>query len=280
MASSVKALLLHHARGFYHPRRPYGWRPEYPPLPLVGLLQLTVVALLCGARSLSAVVQWGRERLADDPTTLVALGLPPGRSPCLATLHRVYKALDVQAFKAALGGWLASTGVAPDDALAVDGKTLRGTQQGLQVPGVHLVAAYAHAAGAVLGQLRSPGKGHELPTAQALLEQVPVAGRLVTGDALFTQRELCTQLVEQGGDYLLPADANQPALQADVAAAFSPVGADRPGRVRAAAAAPLVPGRANRAGRAVERGDRAGAESGARAAGGADAVGPGGSAAQ
>jgi hypothetical protein len=93
---------------------------------LVGLLQLTVAALVCGARSLYAIAQWGQERLEDDPALLVALGLPPGRRPCVATLHRVFRALDVAAFEAAVGAWLAPTGVAPDDPLALDGKTLRG----------------------------------------------------------------------------------------------------------------------------------------------------------
>src|SRR5713101_5867863 len=81
------------------PRRPYGWRPEYPPLPLVALLQLSVAALVCGARSLYAVAQWGRERREDDPALLRGLGFPAGRSPCGATLHRVFKGLDVAAFE-------------------------------------------------------------------------------------------------------------------------------------------------------------------------------------
>jgi hypothetical protein len=209
------------------PRRPYGWRPEYPPLPLVGLLQLTVAAVLCGARSLSAIAQWGRERLEEDPQSLVALGLPPGRCPCVATLHRVFKALDVDAFEAVLGAWLRTTGVSPRDPLALDGKTLRGTQSDV-VPGVHLVAAYAHQAGAILSQLRSTGKGQELAAAKAVLAQVPLAGRLVTADALLTQRDVCTQIVAGGGDYLLPVDENQPTLQDDIAAVFSPLAADSP----------------------------------------------------
>ena len=98
-------------------RRPYGCRLAYPPLPLVSLLQLTVAAILCGTRSLQAIAQWGRERVEDDPEFLVALELPPGRSPCTATLHRAYKALDVMAYERALGGWLARTGVAPDPSL-------------------------------------------------------------------------------------------------------------------------------------------------------------------
>ena len=143
------------------PRRPYGWRPDRAPLPLVGVLQVAVAAMLCGARGLYATAQWGRERIEDDPTSLVPLGLPPGRSPSVATLHRVFKALDVAAFERALGTWVAATGVAADDAAALDGKTLRGIH-GEKVPGVHLVAAFVHGRGDVLGQ---KGAVHTTPSA-------------------------------------------------------------------------------------------------------------------
>jgi hypothetical protein len=223
------------------PRRPYGWRPGHEPIPLVGLLQQTVVALLCGARSQSAVAQWGRERLEDDPELLGALGLPPGRSPCVATLHRLYKELDVAAFEAALGEWLGRMGSEPAPpvgervpaGIAIDGKVLRGSQPKREdepesVPGTYLVAAYAHASGVVLGQVRAAGKGHELAAAKTLLEQVPIEGRVVTADALLTQRDVSEQIVADRGDYLFPIDGNQPALLADVEAALSPLDAGRP----------------------------------------------------
>jgi hypothetical protein len=208
------------------PRRPYGWRPDREPLPLVGLLQLTVAALLCGCRSLYAIAQWGRERIEDDPAFLVALGLPPGRSPSVATLHRVLKALDVPAFERALGAWLARTGVEPTDALALDGKTLRGIH-GDAVPAMHLVAAYAHRAGAILAQVQTAGKGHELAAATALVDEMPLAGRVVTGDALLTQRRLSRRVVARGGAYLLPVDENQPKLRAGIERAFSPMADQR-----------------------------------------------------
>lgn len=208
------------------PRQPYGWRPQYPPIPLVALLQLAVVATLCGARSLYAIAQWGRERLEDDPALLISLGFPPGRSPCVATLHRVFKALDVAAFEGAVGEWLAQTGVAATDPLALDGKSLRGLH-GDGVPGVHLVAAYAHDAQAVVAQVRTEGKGQELAGAKALLDQVPLDGRMVTADALLTQREVSERIVGRGGDYLFPVKDNQPSLRADLVEAFSPVGGHR-----------------------------------------------------
>jgi hypothetical protein len=237
------------------PRRPNGWRPDRPPLPLVGILQLAVAAMLCGCRSLYAVAQWGRERLADDPDALVVLGLPPGRSPSHPTLHRLFAALDVTAFERALGRWLAASGIDAADAIALDGKTLRGIH-GDAVPGVHLVAAYAHRAGAVLAQAPSPGKGQELAAVKTVLGEVDVTGRVVTGDALLTQRDLCLRIVAGGGHYLLPVDENQPALLAAVEAAVSPLATDRPGRVGAAGDRAVVGRRTGPARRGHDGGDR------------------------
>jgi hypothetical protein len=198
---------------------------------LVPLLQFAVAAMLCGARSLYAMAKWGRERLADQPELLVALGLRPGRSPCVATLHRVYKGLDVAVFERAVGGWLAQTGLAPQAVLAVDGKTLRGIH-GEQLPGGHLVAVYAVQREAVLAQVLAPGKGQELAATKAALARAPRwrpqgdRGAVVLGDSLQTQREVCTQrpggIRAAGGDYVFPVKENQPALRADLRRAFSP----------------------------------------------------------
>jgi hypothetical protein len=259
------------------PRRPYGWRPDYAPVPLVALLQATVAAVLCGARSLYAVAQWIRERAEDEPELLEALGFPPGRSTCVATLHRVYRALDVDAFEGAVGDWLRRTGVAPDDPVALDGKTLRGVHghlaEGEYVPGLHLVAAYAHGAQVVLAQLRTAGKGQELGAVQQVLTHVPLADRLVTGDALLAQREVCQQVTAAGGDYLFPVKDNQPQLRADLDAAFSPLATVRPRRPGPAAPASVAPDRVASARWSLVGGHRAGAEGAARARRGPHGVG-------
>jgi hypothetical protein len=166
--------------------------------PLDGMLALAVCALLCGCRSLYAISQWGRE---CDPAIRVALGLRPERGPSVATLHRAFRRLDQAAFERVLGQWFAAQGLAPGEALAIDGKTLRGIH-GEQIPGVHLVAAYAHQTRLVLAQAETVGKGHELAGVAAVLAALPgrlLAGRVVTGDALLAQRALCRQLVRKGG---------------------------------------------------------------------------------
>ena len=84
------------------------------------------------------------------------------------------------------------------EAVAVDGKTLRGIH-GEQLPGVHLVAAYAHQIGTVVGQQAVGDKENELGALPALLDRLDVGGRVVTGDAQFTQRQVCEDIVKRGG---------------------------------------------------------------------------------
>ena len=153
--------------------------------------------------------------------TAQLLGFSQEKTPCVATLHRVFKGLDVAAFEAEVGNWLANSGVEADDPLSLDGKTLRGVH-GQEIPGVHLVSAYASRAGAVLAQVAAPGKGEELAAVKEVLGQVPLKGRVVVADALLTQRKVCEQIVAGGGEYLLPVKENQPTLRRDLEVAFSP----------------------------------------------------------
>jgi predicted transposase YbfD/YdcC len=72
----------------------------------------------------------------------------------------------------------------------------------------------------VIGELRvSPGS-NEITAALALLKSLPLDGAVVTGDAEFCQRAICSAVRDQGGDYLFAVKANQPGLMADIAVAF------------------------------------------------------------
>lgn len=171
------------------------------------VLALAVCAMACGARSLYAMEQWGREHCA---LVCEALQLKREKTPCVATFHRVFKQLDVQAFEAVLGEWLRARGLRPGEGVAVDGKTLRGIH-GEEIAGVHLVAAFAHETGIVLDQQATEGKGQELATVRALLERLEVRGQVVTGDALLAQRDLSEEIVKKGAllvpGQIEPADA-------------------------------------------------------------------------
>ena len=129
--------------GVPDPRKPRGRRH-----PLPALLALSTAAMLSGARSLYAIAQWGRLQPA---AVVEALGFTRARTPCVATLHLAFKALDAGAFEAALAGW--AQGQLGDgwEAVALDGKALRGIH-GEELPGVRLVAAYCDRVGLVLAQ--------------------------------------------------------------------------------------------------------------------------------
>jgi hypothetical protein len=137
--------------------------------PLDGMLALAVCALRCGGRSLHASSQWGRE---CDAEIREALGLRAERGPRVATLHRTLRRRDHAAFEQVLGPWCAAHGRQPDEALAIEGTTLRGLH-GDQLAGVQAVLA------ALRGRL--------------------LAGRVVTGEACLAQRAVCRQLVRTGG---------------------------------------------------------------------------------
>lgn len=165
---------------------------------LGGVLALAVCALLCGARSQYAVSQWGQD---GGPEIRAALGLKRERGPSGATVHRVFRHLDHAAFEQVLGQWFAAQGLQADEAIAIDGKTLRGIH-GEEVPGIHLVAAFAHQTRTVLAQVATRGKGHERAGVEAVLVALPariLSGHVVTGDALLAQRALCRQILEKGG---------------------------------------------------------------------------------
>jgi len=194
--------------------------------PLPALLTMTVAAILCGCKTLTAVAQWGR----DYNHLLGLLGFTKRaggryRSPCVGELSTVYAALDAGAFEVALRGWLQAGEHGPR--VAIDGKRLRGSRDGA-VPGVHLVSAYDGDAKAVLAQV-PVGDTNEAKAALTLLGLIPLEGIVVTGDAAFTQRDFCEAVVAGGGDYFLPVKDNQPELKEAIAAgfarAFSPQGA-------------------------------------------------------
>jgi hypothetical protein len=182
------------------------------------MLSLLVLAMLRGCKGPVAIAQFGRDhgqRLAW------ALGFTRGKSPCAANFCKLLRRLDPIAFEAALSRWICSQ-LATDQCpvIALDGKTLRGSKDG-QIPGQHLVAAYAVHCRAVLAQIRVDAKTNEHKAALALLGILPVKGRIITGDAMFCQRDLAKEVVDQGGDYLFTVKDNQPGLQTDIQAGFA-----------------------------------------------------------
>jgi predicted transposase YbfD/YdcC len=188
--------------------------------PLPAILALAAAAMLCGSRSYSAIAEWGRNY---GRSFAAALGFTNGVTPCAATLHAVFRHLDKQHFEERLGGWaeavLSASPTAELEAAAIDGKSLRGSQrQG--AAGAHLLSALSHRLGLTLLQRSVPEKTNEISAANSLLSGLTLKGRVITMDALLTQRKLAEAICTRGGDYVMMAKANQPELRKWIEALF------------------------------------------------------------
>ncbi len=207
------ASLMELLEGIQDPR---GARGKRHPLP--ALLALAVVALLAGMSGYEGIVQYGKERGGEF---LYLLGFTRRRGLCKATYSRIFRRIDIQDFEFRVAQWIQGR-LGSDDAslIAIDGKTVRGSRDG-DIPGNHLVAAFAPDVRAVVGQLRVDAKTNEHKAALELLGILSVKHKVVTGDAMFTHRDVCEKIIEGGGDYVLPVKENQPTLRANIAAVFA-----------------------------------------------------------
>jgi predicted transposase YbfD/YdcC len=183
--------------------------------PLSAVLSLAVVALLAGKQSLEAIAQFGRDHGA---ALAFALGFRRKKTPTKSTFCELFQVLDLDAFEAVLRTWMQSV-ERDGDAVALDGKTLKGSRNG-EIPGIHLLAAFVPHSSAVLGQLRVDSKTNEHKAALRLLKVLPVQGKVVTGDAMFTHRDFAQAVRDGGGDYLLVVKDNQPELKGQIQAAL------------------------------------------------------------
>lgn len=116
--------------------------------------------------------------------------------------------------------------------MAVDGKTLRGSKkQG--APGTHLLSVLSHRLGLTLTQQAVDVKTNEIKAIETVLEHIVLNGRVLTMDALLTQRQVAQTIVDKGGDYVMIVKENQPQLKADIELVFTlPPTGDRQESVR------------------------------------------------
>lgn len=202
------------------PRRRRGVRH-----PLPSLLAIAACAVLSGARSICAMTEWAMHL---SPEQLRRFGSRRASAPSERTFRRLLGAVDAAAFDRVIGQWVEEHCERVGRALALDGKTLRGSADDTGKP-LHLLAALLHHEAVVTAQMAVPDKTNEIPCTRELLAPLELSGAVITADALHTQREPARYLVEEkAADYLFTVKENQSPLYWDLARlpqrAFSPGG--------------------------------------------------------
>jgi predicted transposase YbfD/YdcC len=187
------------------PRQPSGKR-----YPLEAMLTLACVAVLCGYRNIKAIAEWGPNY---GEGYLEQLGFNEHGYPAQATWYRVLGAVDVEMVVRRVREWAEAVVATLTEAelvgLSVDGKTLR-TSVKMGAKDGHLLSAVVHELGVTVGQIAVDDHTNEVGVAGDLLVELALHQRVVTADALLTQKDTVETIVEQGGEYLLPVKANQP----------------------------------------------------------------------
>lgn len=208
------ASLLDVLRRLPDPRKKRGIRHSK-----TSVLALGIAAVLAGMRSFNAIAQWARECTEKELERFGCRYNPKSgkrEAPSEPTIRRILQAIDVEQVDRQIGSWLAGLCTSENEAVAFDGKTIRGARRpdGTQV---HLLSAVLHSSGVTIAQVEVDSKSNEIPAASLLLEPLDLAGRCVTADALHTQKELATFLVDKKrADYCFTVKGNQPTLKRDI----------------------------------------------------------------
>jgi hypothetical protein len=186
--------------------------------PLPSLLGLLVVGFLAGNKSLAAIAHFGRLR---GHKLGHALGFKDGKMPCANTFTNAICDLDADHLDRIIGAYLLDRSDAGWQHIALDGKVVKGSRDG-ELPGVHLLAAYVPQASAVIAQMRVEATTNEHKASLRLLGIVPpLAGKVVTADAMFTHVDVCENVLEKQGEYILYAKDNQRRLKEDIELVFT-----------------------------------------------------------
>jgi len=216
------------------PRRGQGKRYE-----LALVLCLLVLAKLAGQKTLSGATEWIRHR---GVVLAKQFGVSRTTMPCQMTYCKILARLDAKRLDEILSAffirWEAQSrcgsepsrlqtpqGAAEHTQVAIDGKTLRATCG--QPHRVHQLSCYDVSTGIVLWHCNVGEKENEISALKALLTPAVVTGRILTLDAMHTQREFCAQVQQLAGDYVLIAKDNQPTLTEDIADLFTDPVPDR-----------------------------------------------------
>ena len=161
--------------------------------PLAPILLFTVLAMLAGARSyrqVHAFIQIHLDRLNSG------FGLSLRRAPAYSSVRFILRGLDAaaieRAFRAHAAGLAdaAAEGAGAVAAVAIDGKTLRGSFDAFHDrKAAHLLSAFAADGQIILAHLAVAEKSNEIPAAQEMIATLGLTGRLFTLDAMHCQKK-------------------------------------------------------------------------------------------
>lgn len=182
--------------------------------PLNEILLCSLCAIICKSSDWEEVNQWGKYHLKWLRKFLpFESGIPKA-----GTFARVFNSLDSKKFKVCFEEWIGGLSLdLSGKQIAIDGKTARGSKRFADGSGAaHIVSAFVHEYGLVIGQEKVADKTNEIKAIPELLNNLAIEGSIISIDAIGTQKEIALQIVNKKGDYVLALKENQKSLYDDV----------------------------------------------------------------
>lgn len=190
--------------------------------PLHEVLIIMLLAVICGATSYAKVEMFGRSKKEWLSTFLrLEYGIPDA-----CTFRNVIKEIDTEKLHILFCDWMKSVVTTLTGAVAIDGKQARRTKDAKKRP-LHVVSAFSHEYGFVMGQPACEEKSNEITAIPKLLEMLEIGGCIVTIDAVGTQKEIAEKIIEKDADYILSLKENQKTLYNDVKLYLDDIAKDR-----------------------------------------------------
>lgn len=190
---------------------------------LTDIITIAILGVICGANGWTEIEAFGKAKLEWLRTFLK---LPNG-IPSHDTFGRVFSILDPIEFSKCFTAWIKGIAVPQDkDIIAIDGKTIRSSfDKASGQKAIHMVSAWAHGRGIVLGQQKTEEKSNEITAIPKLLDSIEIEGATITIDAMGTQKAIAAKIVNNGANYVLALKGNQGNLHNDIKLSFE--GADK-----------------------------------------------------
>lgn len=179
------------------------------------ILSLIFVGLMCNINSIAGISRFGK-RLTKKQ--LSKLGFPRGRSPCQSTILETLNRVDISDFIENF--YKENSSTTETTVINIDGKSLRGSKCMTQ-KALHILGAFCSKLSSSIGQVTLSEGENEITAMLRLLEEIDVTGKTISGDAMFTQRNIVEKLASKGADFVFTVKDNQPNLKLEIKKAFS-----------------------------------------------------------
>ena len=182
------------------------------------VLMIIVMAKLCGNDKPVEIADWGKHHQEE---LVKLLQLERSKMPHHNTYRRIMAyTVYTEEIERLVGEY--NQGGEHGQVYALDGKAVRGMRKKGEAGNEYLLSVYDVAQGKVLSQVEVGRKENEITKAPKAIKQAEISQKVVTGDALHTQRGLATQIIERQADYLFPVKENQSRLYKNIQALFAP----------------------------------------------------------